>query len=139
MSEIKNYVSRISKQSYWHCVLDDHGSVDVSTRGTTYMKFRIKGVREKYDKDFVLFSKQGQREFMLRGKKMQILSFLAMLMIFVAVIQCPDESTEGMCLYKNQMMMGGAAIMMGLMGMRVANRNKSKKRMEEHVRRQQAA
>ena len=85
--------SRTSKASYWHCLLDNHGAVDVSTRGSVYLRVRVKGVREKYDKDLILVSKQGQRELVFKDKKMQVMSFLAMLVIFVAVVQCPEDSS----------------------------------------------
>ena len=39
-----------------------------------------------------------------------------------------------MCVYRNQLMMVGAAIMMGLMGMRVASRNKHKKKINDQIR-----
>ena len=90
---MKHLASRTSKGSYWHCVLDNHGAMDVSTRGSAYLRLRVKGVREKYDKDLVLVSKQGQRELVFRDKKMQVMSFVAMLIIFVAVVQCPEDST----------------------------------------------
>lgn len=115
--------------SYWHCGIDDHNHVGVSSRIGPYLKIRVKGVREKYDKDIVVFSHKGKRDFILKGKAMQILSFFAMLVIFISVISCGDEDVEGVCVYKNEMMIGGAAIMMGLMGMRVVNRNKNKKKL----------
>lgn len=133
MTELKHFATRVSKASYWHCVMDSHNGVDVSSRGNLYIRVRVRGVREKYDKDILLFSKQGQRQFMLRDKKTQILSFFAMLIIFVTVIQCPEDSSEGVCVYRNELMMLGAAIMMGLMGMRVAARNKAKKKMDDQV------
>lgn len=139
VTELKHMASRISKASYWHCLLDNHGAMDVSSRGTIYLRLRIKGVKEKYDKDFILVSKQGQRELMLKDKKMQIMSFVAMLIIFIAVIMCPEDSCEGMCVYRNEMMMLGAAIMMGLMGMRVASRNQNKKKITEQIKRAEQA
>lgn len=90
MSELKHYASRVSKVSYWHCAIDNHNSVDVSTRGALYMRLRVTGVRDRYDKDILLVSKQGHREFMLKGKYMQVMSFLGMLLIFIAVMQCPE-------------------------------------------------
>lgn len=38
---------------------------------------------------------------MLKGKGLQILSFVAMLLIFVAVISCPKDNTEGVCYYRD--------------------------------------
>lgn len=61
VTELKHYVSKISKDSYWHCAIDNHGSIDVSSRMNIYMRFRIKGVREKYDKDLIVFSHQGKK------------------------------------------------------------------------------
>ena len=100
-----------------------------------YLRVRVKGVREKYDKDLILVSKQGQRELVFKDKKMQVMSFLAMLVIFVAVVQCPEDSSEGGCAYRNELMMVGAAIMMALMGMRVASRNKHKKKITDQIHR----
>ena len=36
-------------------------------------------------------------------------------------------------MYKNEMMIGGAAIMMGLMGVRIATRNKNKKQLDAKI------
>jgi hypothetical protein len=38
----------------------------------------------------MIFSKQGKKEFLLKGKGLQIISFIAMLTIFLAVITCPS-------------------------------------------------
>lgn len=44
LTEIKHYVSRISKESYWHCAIDDHNCVDVSARDNMYLRLRVRGV-----------------------------------------------------------------------------------------------
>lgn len=88
MKELKNIISRLSTTSYWHCGIDDHNCLGVSSKIGPYLKFRVKGVKEKYDKDIIVFSHQGKRDFILKGKSMHILSFVAMLIIFLAVISC---------------------------------------------------
>ena len=70
---------------------------------------------------------------MLRGKSFQILSFLAMLLIFVAIISCPSGAESGMCFYKDEMILGSAALMMALMGMKVVTRNKYKKKLDRKI------
>lgn len=45
ITELKHYVSKISKESYWHCAIDNHNAVDVSSRKSIYMRLRIKGVK----------------------------------------------------------------------------------------------
>lgn len=81
----------------------------------------------------VFVSHKGVREFALRGKGLQIISFLAMLTIFIAIISCPSTSETGMCVYKDQMILGGAAIMIGLLGMRMVKRNKFKKKLDSKI------
>ncbi len=61
LSEIKHYVSRVSKESYWHCAIDDHSHVDVASQKGIYLRLRITGVKDKYDKDIILFSQKGVR------------------------------------------------------------------------------
>lgn len=56
-----------------------------------------------------------------------------MLLIFIAVISCPSESEEGICAHKNEMILVGAAIMMGLMGMRFMSRNKNKQKLDRRI------
>jgi hypothetical protein len=92
LTELKHYVSRISRDSYWHCGLDNHGSLEVSAKDNLYIKMRIKGVRDQYDKDLIVFSRQGKKEFSLKGKGLQVVSFIAMLIIFLTVMNCPSES-----------------------------------------------
>lgn len=70
---------------------------------------------------------------MVKGKGVQIISFLTMLVIFISVISCPSESEEGICSYKNEMILGSAAIMMGIMGMRFMSKGKDKKRLEKRI------
>ncbi len=101
VTEIKHYISRISKDAYWHCAIDNHDQINVSSKNSLYLKLRIKGVREKYDKDFIIFSQKGVREFALKGKGVQIISFLAMLVIFIAIVSCPSNSDTGFCSHKN--------------------------------------
>lgn len=38
-----------------------------------------------------------------------------------------------MCVYKDQMILGGAAIMIGLLGMRMVKRNKFKKKLDSKI------
>lgn len=64
---------------------------------------------------------------------MQILSFLAMLVIFVAVVVCPSGASEGYCAYRDEMMVGGAGLMMALMGVKVVNRGKYKKKLDRKI------
>jgi hypothetical protein len=92
LTELKYFVSRESRYSYWHCLLDSHKFVDVSAKNNLYLRVRIKGVREGYDKDLVVFSKQGKKEWTVKGKSLQVVSFIAMLIIFLAVMNCPSES-----------------------------------------------
>ena len=56
-----------------------------------------------------------------------------MVMIFMAVISCSGDETEGICSYRDQMLIGGAAVMMGLMGVRVATRAKNKRNIEKKL------
>ena len=64
---------------------------------------------------------------MIKGKWLQLLSFFSMLIIFIAVVGCDEGDKNGICSYRNELMISGAALMMGLMGMRIANRKKNKK------------
>lgn len=66
---------------------------------------------------------------MFKGKGIQIISFLAMLLIFISVISCPNDNQEGICIYKNEIILASAAIMMAIMGSRFMSRNKDKKRI----------
>ena len=56
-----------------------------------------------------------------------------MLLIFVAVISCSKDNTEGVCAYRDEMILGSAAVMMGLMGMKLVNRNKMKKKLDKKI------
>ncbi len=60
LTELKHYTSRITKESYWHCTLDRHQKVDVTTKHI-YLRMRIKGVKGDYDKDMIIFSQKGIR------------------------------------------------------------------------------
>lgn len=128
LSELKNYISRVSSESYWHLAIDNHKSVEVSSK-SLYLRVRITGVKDKYDKDLIIFSKKGKKELMFKGKGIQIISFLAMLLIFISVISCPNDNQEGICIYKNEIILASAAIMMAIMGSRYMSRNKDKKRI----------
>jgi hypothetical protein len=57
---------------------------------------------------------------------MQIISFIAMAMIFVSVVGCSPGETEGICQYRDQTMVGGAGLMMALFGLKIAERKKKK-------------
>ena len=133
VTELKHYVSRSSRLSYWHCAFDDHLDIDATSRKTLYLRLRIKGAKDKYDKDFIIFSHQGKRDSFFRGKKIQVVSFLAMLMIFVTIISCSGDDKEGICYHRDTLLVIGAAIMMGLMGLRVATRAKNKKAVEKKL------
>ena len=91
VTELKHFVSKSSKVSYWHCVFDTHFDIDVSSRQKLYLRIRIKGAKDKYDRDLIIFSHQGKRDHFFRGKKLQIVSFLAMLMIFIAMVTCSGD------------------------------------------------
>ena len=58
---MKHWVSKASGVSYWHVVFDEHGKVNVSVRGSLYLKVRIQGAKDKYDKNLIIFSHQGVR------------------------------------------------------------------------------
>jgi len=60
---------------------------------------------------------------------MQLLSFIGMVIIFYAMVACNGEDPQGLCVYKQEMTIGGAGIMLALLGIRFANKNKNKKRM----------
>ena len=65
---------------------------------------------------------------------MQIISFLAMLVIFYSVVACEAGSTEGICAYRQEMTMGGAGIMLALIGLRYGQKKakgKEAKRREK--------
>lgn len=56
-----------------------------------------------------------------------------MLIIFITLVGCHGESDLAICSYKDEVMLASAAIMMGLMGMRVATRNKFKKKLDKKI------
>jgi hypothetical protein len=59
---------------------------------------------------------------------MQVVSFLAMVLIFYAVVACPSGgATEGICQYKSEMTLGGAGMMLALLGLRFGQKAKKKK------------
>ena len=57
---------------------------------------------------------------------MQVISFIAMVMIFVSVVSCSSGETDGICQYRDQAMVGGAGLMMALFGLKIAQRKKKK-------------
>ena len=61
LSEIKHYVSRVSKESYRHCAIDDHSHVDVASQKGIYLRLTITRVKNKYDKDIIKKKKKGVR------------------------------------------------------------------------------
>ena len=56
-------VSRVTKHSYWHAILDDTDKVFVTQMGKmdNICKVRMTGVREGYDKTLLLFAYKGKR------------------------------------------------------------------------------
>lgn len=78
-------------------------------------------------------SQKGVREFGLRGKGFQVVSFLAMLLIFLSVIGCTGSNPTGYCVYKDEMILGSSAVMLGLMGMKVVSRNKYKRKLDRKI------
>lgn len=62
----------------------------------------------------------------LSKKWMQVISFIAMVMIFVSVVSCSSGETKGICQYRDQAMVGGAGLMMALFGLKIAQRKKKK-------------
>lgn len=44
VTEIKHYISRISKDAYWHCAIDNHDQINVSSKNSLYLKLRIKKI-----------------------------------------------------------------------------------------------
>lgn len=133
MIELKNYLYRICKLTYWHCAIDEHQGVEFAGRRDAYVKFVVKGVREGYRKDLIMWSSKGIREFGWRGKNVQIISFLAMLVIFVCVIGCTGAEPTGYCLYKDEMILMSAGLMLALMGMKVVTRNKFKRKLDKKI------
>lgn len=63
---------------------------------------------------------------MITKKWMQIISFIAMVLIFVSVVSCSPDDKEGVCQYRDQSMVGGAGLMMALFGLKIAQRKKKK-------------
>ena len=63
---------------------------------------------------------------------MQLVSFLAMFMVFYSVTACSADSQEGICKYRQQMSMAGTIAMLGLMGLRfVKDKQKNKKKAKK--------
>jgi len=57
---------------------------------------------------------------------MQLISFIAMVLIFLSVVTCSPSDTEGVCQYRDEAMVGGAGLMMALFGLKIAQRKKNK-------------
>jgi hypothetical protein len=69
-----------------------------------------------------------------KNKWMQIVSFLAMILIFYAVVACPSSgSAEGICQYRSEMTMGGAGMMLALLGLRYGQKASKKKKNQPNV------
>jgi hypothetical protein len=95
------------------------------------VEIRLSGVKEGYDKTLLLFSYKGMRDswfLTAKSKWMQVLSFIGMLVIFYAIVACPSDATEGICVYKQEMTLSGAGIMMALMGIRFTQKGNKKKK-----------
>ena len=62
---------------------------------------------------------------------MQVVGFVAMLVIFYAVVACPTtDNPEGICQYKQQLTLTGAMVMLSLIGIRYGQKNKKKRKAE---------
>lgn len=58
-----------------------------------------------------------------------MVSFLAMIIIFYSVVACPSGgSSEGICQYRSEMTLGGAGMMLALMGLRYGQKASKKKK-----------
>lgn len=102
---MKHLISRVSKHSYWHVVLDDTDSLEIShmSKMDNVCKIRIQGMKEGYDKTLLMVSYKGRRTSMFNAAKnkwIQVLSFLSMLLIFFTVTVCDSDDTEGICGYR---------------------------------------
>jgi hypothetical protein len=60
---------------------------------------------------------------------MQLVSFIAMAMIFYAVVACPSstQNPEGVCQYKSEITLFGAGSMLALIGLRYSSKKNKKK------------
>jgi hypothetical protein len=60
----KHFISKTSKHSYWHAILDDYGQLYVThmDKMENVCKIRIKGMKEGYDKTLLLISYKGVRD-----------------------------------------------------------------------------
>lgn len=60
----KHFISKISKHSYWHVLLEDTGKLFVTqiSQADSVVRIRISGIKEGYDKTLVLFSYKGTRD-----------------------------------------------------------------------------
>ena len=63
----KHFVSKVSRHSYWHTLLDDHSELFVTQmkRMGNICQVRIAGAKEGYDKTLLMFSFQGERASMI--------------------------------------------------------------------------
>ncbi len=55
---------------------------------------------------------------------MQILSFVAMIIIFYSIVACNADSTEGICAYRQELTLSGAGIMLALIGLRYGQKKR---------------
>jgi hypothetical protein len=60
---------------------------------------------------------------------MQAVSFIAMIIIFYAVVACDAGSTEGICSYRQELTVCGAGLMLALIGVRFSQKGKKKKKI----------
>ena len=62
---------------------------------------------------------------------MQVVGFIAMLVIFYAVVACPSTADpEGICRYKQELTLTGAMVMLSLIGVRYGQKSKKKRKAE---------
>ena len=130
-------MSKISKHSYWHAIIDEADELFVTqmAKMSNICKVRISGIKEGYAKTLLLFSFQGERGSiitMAKDKWMQILSFVGMIIIFYSIVACNADDTEGLCAYRQEMSLGGAGIMLALIGLRYGQKKgKDKKKAKK--------
>lgn len=60
---------------------------------------------------------------------MQLVAFLAMLLIFYAVVSCPEgDGQQGICKYKQELTLSGTLVMLSLIGVRYTQKSGRKKK-----------
>ena len=130
-------MSKISSHQYWHAILDDSNHCHVTHQGKfqNFLRVRISGIKDGYDKTVLLFSYQGKRDNLItqaKSKWMQIVGFVAMLVIFFSVVACPaTDDPEGICVYKQELTLGGTMIMLAMIGVRYNQKSKNKKKKKQ--------